>query len=936
MYKTVLRTLRGWGRSSAAARLALNVCTLGLMLAAAPIAGAQASSICGSLLASYDQALVQGDLQVCSASTAVFSGPTFNSGSSNVNYSDATWGTGSVIIGKQGGVQFTSAVVDARHRNYALGVVQTGSSLPSNLTATVWGTDGQGNEIAVPVQIPPLSGSFPRSSYVPIFAPTVPADGSSSLDPGVLQQFAAQYLQTALLYQSYLQQLRRDFPKLIVDLAQLAKNEAALAALITTFEALLSASAIQPELLPVAEAVGVALALSEITHYVLITNDFGKALAQIDQSYRNALSVYQQLASKTFLPNRIEFSGVSDDAGSLILGGFGQRYRNDFQFVSSSLPNIALTQGTSQFFDQSGAQIAAGSITTLNFDDPTTGNVIFGTSNISITSGAAAGVFLYRSGVPLTPFVENPPGSGDLYATVQFQFSQTSSVYQNAINGSLTTGLTGFTTVGNVSLVTAPNGQMVVQLSEGSPASLSTALSIPSGAAFLAFDFSWLGPFTPSEDATFSVDFTGSTAVTQLFQSSANADQSLHTSNPQRMVVAIPPAIQGQLGVLRFLLNPSPSDGVSSAVYLGAFDALAATPDTTPPTSTSTVLPGTNNSGWNNADVTATLIGLDNAGGSGVKEIHFSLTGAQTDSLIVPGAVASVTISIEGTTSLTYFAVDNAGNQEQAQTLTINVDKTPPSVSTSRTPPNSNGWNNTSVMVSFACTDSLSGLAPGSPPAPTTVSTQGAGQSVTGTCQDLAGNMSTATISGINIDATAPTIAVTTPANGVTYTANQLINAAYNCTDAGSGLATCTGTVPSGSKIDTTPSGSLASKTFTVSATDVAGNVSSKQISYQVSQPFCHYVTLGISPSTVARGGKVTVNGTVCEYRPNSECEIYVGWTTWAEVLCQYEYCDVYNSAVHNSRWHIENYFVPILYSDECVHRYVYHHCDNARGWDTG
>ena len=49
-----------------------------------------------------------------------------------------------------------------------------------------------------------------------------------------------------------------------------------------------------------------------------------------------------------------------------------------------------------------------------------------------------------------------------------------------------------------------------------------------------------------------------------------------------------------------------------------------------------------------------------------------------------------------------------------------------------------------------------SGLAAGSPPAPTVLTSEGANQQVTGTCQDLAGNVASATVSGINIDKTPP------------------------------------------------------------------------------------------------------------------------------------------------------------------------------------
>jgi len=83
-----------------------------------------------------------------------------------------------------------------------------------------------------------------------------------------------------------------------------------------------------------------------------------------------------------------------------------------------------------------------------------------------------------------------------------------------------------------------------------------------------------------------------------------------------------------------------------------------------------------------------------------------------------------------------------------------------------RTPsPNVNGWNNTNVTINFICSDSLSGLAPGSPPVATVVSTEGANQSVTGICMDFAGNVATQTVAGINIDKTPPNVSCSATPN---------------------------------------------------------------------------------------------------------------------------------------------------------------------------
>jgi len=84
-------------------------------------------------------------------------------------------------------------------------------------------------------------------------------------------------------------------------------------------------------------------------------------------------------------------------------------------------------------------------------------------------------------------------------------------------------------------------------------------------------------------------------------------------------------------------------------------------------------------------------------------------------------------------------------------------------------------------------------------------------------------------------DTTPPTITITTPA-ATTYTLNQSVAADYSCTDSGSGVATCSGPVANGSNIDTA---AVGAKTFTVNASDVAGNVSSKSVSYNVGYGAC-------------------------------------------------------------------------------------------------
>ncbi len=190
--------------------------------------------------------------------------------------------------------------------------------------------------------------------------------------------------------------------------------------------------------------------------------------------------------------------------------------------------------------------------------------------------------------------------------------------------------------------------------------------------------------------------------------------------------------------------------------------------DATPPVTVGSLAPASNANGWNNTNVTINLNATDNEpGGTGVKEITYSATGAQSlGTTSVAGPLASFTISNEGTTTVTYFATDNAGNAEAPKTMTVRIDKTPPTITGRRTPaPNTYGWNNTNVTVSFTCADSLSGLAPGSPPATTVVSTEGVNQSVTGTCVDLAGNSAVQVVTGIDIDKTLPSVSCSAKPN---------------------------------------------------------------------------------------------------------------------------------------------------------------------------
>jgi len=227
-------------------------------------------------------------------------------------------------------------------------------------------------------------------------------------------------------------------------------------------------------------------------------------------------------------------------------------------------------------------------------------------------------------------------------------------------------------------------------------------------------------------------------------------------------------------------------------------------------------VPAANAADWNNAPVTVTWRCTD------------ALSGVVASS-------DSVAVGSEGAAQSATGTCRDLADHATTDTLAgINIDTTAPGIAlASRTPANTAGWNNSDVIVVWSCTDALSG--PGAPSVSDSRSSEGAGQTATGTCVDLASNSASGTESGIKIDKTAPSVTISAPADGAVLLLNAPAASNYACSDSLSGMQSCDGPAASGSPANTS---SVGGKQFTVNAIDVAGNTASVTHSYSVQYGF--------------------------------------------------------------------------------------------------
>ena len=266
--------------------------------------------------------------------------------------------------------------------------------------------------------------------------------------------------------------------------------------------------------------------------------------------------------------------------------------------------------------------------------------------------------------------------------------------------------------------------------------------------------------------------------------------------------------------------------------------------DRTPPNLTAVPTTTPNAHGWYNANVRVVFEAFDALSG---------LASTPPPEAIISGEGTGQTV--EGT------AIDNAGNETRAS-ASANIDKTPPAIAgTPSRPPDSNGWYNHALTVNWLCTDGLSEVDVCTAPQ-TYAGPDSSAVTTTGAVTDKAGNAASGSVA-FKFDATAPTIALTSPAQDAVFLLNQSVTADYSCADNLSGLGSCTGSASNNGGVDTSSVGLV---TFGVNASDIAGNGASLSHRYRVRyafEGFLQPVNLPPLVNVVAAGRSVVLKWTL-------------------------------------------------------------------------
>ncbi len=229
---------------------------------------------------------------------------------------------------------------------------------------------------------------------------------------------------------------------------------------------------------------------------------------------------------------------------------------------------------------------------------------------------------------------------------------------------------------------------------------------------------------------------------------------------------------------------------------------------------------------------------------------HVVTPTATTDDTVVntDGAdpfVVARSVGEEGSTTLTFVAT-GSGLVSDAATRTVRIDTVRPVAGCSAPvlPASADGWYTDAPVVTCAVTDATSGPVSAAPTFTTTVPSGTADPSVSipWTVADVAGNTTSGSVT-VKVDRASPIVMVGAPFDTVTgaYVVGQ--PADVTCSDgSGSGIATCSAT-----SLDVSSPGN---RSLTVTATDRAGNTTTRVVSYSVRAAIAPVVSTSATPAT--------------------------------------------------------------------------------------
>ena len=287
----------------------------------------------------------------------------------------------------------------------------------------------------------------------------------------------------------------------------------------------------------------------------------------------------------------------------------------------------------------------------------------------------------------------------------------------------------------------------------------------------------------------------------------------------------------GYSGTDEFIYSVSDGSETDSAKVSVLVNAVTPV-DTTPPSISAQVSGGQGLGGWYTSDVAVAWVVIDEESG------------------IVSQSGCEPSVVNADTSGLVFTCTATSEGGERTESVTVRRDATPPTATATVAPaPNAAGWNNTAVTVIFSGEDGPGGSGVVACSAPLVLANDGVFGGIQGTCTDAAGNQSNvaATVPVVRVDQSSPNVVINTPATGAEYLTGAPVAADYACSGVPADIESCSGTVAIGMAIDT---GTPGAKTFSVTATDLAGNQSTVTQGYAVKDPTPSLVTVDDSATT--------------------------------------------------------------------------------------